>query len=86
MGEVPLLKSHLFYLPAIPFVIGYDADLAGNRGMRPLVLVNGEAGHDIGVDAIEKIRNTVNGEIACYLSNSRIIEFHTSVVLLISQE
>jgi hypothetical protein len=66
--------------------MGSAVDLAGNRGKIPLVLVNGEASHDLGVDAVEKIRNTVNGEIACYLSNSRIIEFHTSVVLLISQE
>jgi hypothetical protein len=48
------LKTHLFCLRAILFVVGTAAELAGYRGKITIVNRRGKAGHDLVVDA-EKV-------------------------------
>jgi hypothetical protein len=40
--------------------MGSAAELTRNWGKIPLVLVNGEASHDLGADAVEEVGNSSN--------------------------
>jgi hypothetical protein len=50
-----LLESHFFRLRAILFGMVSTAELAGNRRKFSLVTINGEAGHDLGVEVVEEV-------------------------------
>ena len=48
------LKSPLFCVVAILFVVGAAAELAGDRGKITIINGRGEAGHDLVVEAEEE--------------------------------